>query len=244
MTNGLQLTLQQLMADWLANDPYFVDIPILTEFSKDIASDLNQALSVGLTGGTGKAGICLVIVTPLAQASFADQPGPYFDHIKMVARVIENVAINQNPASGTGKRALDVAEYIHAVMRDFSSPIQNTNIVHDQPAIVLGNDPDNVAYDCLFVAHGGLSYAPGKVSDLVATVNANVITNLHFTPAGANCYFTRDGSLPTANNTVSPPVGYGNSDSGLQIIMTAGQLFLGRAVLAGYRASKILAIQF
>src|SRR5260370_40324975 len=100
MTNGLQLTLQQLMADWLANDPYFVDIPILTEFSKDIASDLNQALSVGLTGGTGKPGLCLVIVTPLAQASFADQPRPYLPPIKNVAPLIENPPINHNPPSG------------------------------------------------------------------------------------------------------------------------------------------------
>jgi len=244
MTNGLQLTLQQLMADWLANDPYFVDIPIITEFAKDIQGEINVALGVETTGGTGKAGLCVVIVTPVADGEWKDLPGPYFSVVKLVARVIENVPINQNAASGTGKRALDVAEYLHAVMRDFSSPIQNTNIVNDHPAIVLGNDPDNVTYDCLFTAHGGVSYVPNKVSDLLATVAANIIQNLHFTPAGATCYFTRDGTIPTAANTVSPPLGYGNSDSGLQIIMTAGQLFLGRAVLAGYRASKILAIQF
>jgi hypothetical protein len=243
MTNGLQLTLQQLMADWLANDPYFVDVPIITEFSKDIASDINEALGALTGGGTNKAGICVVLVTPLAEANFADQPGPYFDKVKVVARVIENVPINQSTA-GTGKRALDVAEFIHAVMRDFSSPLQNTNIVQDRPAIVMGNDPDNVTYDCLFVAHGGVSYKPSQVSDIVATINGLTVTNLHFAPAGATCYFTRDGTIPTAANTVSPPLGYGNSDSGAQLIQLAGQLFLARAVLAGYRASKILAIQF
>src|SRR6266481_3234078 len=115
MTNGLQLTLQQLMADWLANDPYFVDVPIITEFSKDIASDINQALGYLTAGGTAKAGICIVIVTPTADTLSVDTAGPYFDKIRMVARVIENVPINQSTA-GTGKRALDVAEYVHAVM--------------------------------------------------------------------------------------------------------------------------------
>ena len=88
MTNGLQLTLQQLMADWLANDPYFVDVPIITEFSKDIASDINQALGYLTAGGTAKAGICIVIVTPTADTLSVDTAGPYFDKIRMVARVI------------------------------------------------------------------------------------------------------------------------------------------------------------
>jgi hypothetical protein len=240
MTNGLQLTLQQLMADWLANDPYFVDVPIITEFSKDIASDINEALGALTGGGTNKAGICVVLVTPLAEANFADQPGPYFDKVKVVARVIENVPINQSTA-GTGKRALDVAEFIHAVMRDFSSPLQNTNIVQDRPAIVMGNDPDNVTYDCLFVAHGGVSYKPSQVSDIVATINGLSITAATWSPAVARLWYTLDGSLPLA---MVPAIPAGQSPLGTPITAQAGQLFLGRAFAAGQRSSKILAIQF
>jgi hypothetical protein len=240
MTNGLQLTLQQLMADWLANDPYFADVPVITEFSKDIASDINEALGVLTGGGTNKAGICIVLVTPLAEANFADQPGPYFDKVKVVARVIENVPINQSTA-GTGKRALDVAEFIHAVMRDFSSPVQNTNIVQDRPAIVIGNDPDNVTYDCLFVAHGGVSYVPQKIGDITPTINGLTIQTLTWSPTGAVLWYTTDGSLPLQK---APALNWGQSGQGFPIAVQAGQLFLGRAFSAGLRSSRILSLQF
>ena len=49
----------------------------------------------------GKTGLVAIILTPTANANFENVFGPFFDDIKIVVRVIENVPINQDPNSGT-----------------------------------------------------------------------------------------------------------------------------------------------
>src|SRR3954468_8199403 len=80
-------------------DPYFSDIPVITERIKNIQGRIDQALGLG-------AGLCLVLVTPAVTGVLGNVPGANFTGIRVMGRVLENTARNT-----TDKEALDVAIY-------------------------------------------------------------------------------------------------------------------------------------
>ncbi len=102
--------LQVGSADILKSKPYFSDIPVISEKSKDIENEMSQALGV-LTGSGGKNGIAVIIITPALVVDYPNKSGPYFDSVDLRARVMENPMINQAPG-GTQKPASEVAMMI------------------------------------------------------------------------------------------------------------------------------------
>jgi hypothetical protein len=154
---GLLAGIQEACAERLRTDGFFTNIEVITERLGDIEKRINQSL------GSIKAGICVIIVTPVANVTSPNLAGPYFGEVKVVVRVIENTIINRS-ATGTQKPASKVAEIVCARLHNFT-PDGFANITCDNPTIALGNDPKNLSYDCLFTTHGGIEYTPDRETD-------------------------------------------------------------------------------
>src|ERR1700676_4623414 len=99
--------LQQQCADRLLSDPLFANVPVLTERIKDIESEIDRALGPFNERG-GRNGLVAVLLTPTANVNFENVFGPFFDEIKIVVRVIENVPVNQDPATGSNIPAAEL----------------------------------------------------------------------------------------------------------------------------------------
>lgn len=99
----LQNALRQLAKDL----PYFSNVVVITEKMKEITYEVERVLSVMSDEG-GSAGVAVLIFLPDLQVTRPNLPGPVFDGVPIIGRVIENVMINQSPG-GTGKCAHDVA---------------------------------------------------------------------------------------------------------------------------------------
>lgn len=199
-------------------DPYFADIPVITERLKDINAAIDR--TVGVAGG-----ICLVLVTPVASGVLQNVRGANFEDIKIVGRVLENVTINP-----TGKEALDVAVYLAALWSQEKPDNFAASLVPEEPCIVLGNDPKYLSYDVIFRTAGGSTIAiPQLTAVTVHADTPSAVTLEHATP-GAAIFYTLDGTTPSPRNSAA-------SLYSAAFAATPGQTLRTRAWLAGYTAS-------
>ena len=221
--------LQQQCADRLQSDPLFAQVPVLTERIRDIQSEIDRALGP-LNEQGGKTGLVVILLTPTANVNFENVFGPFFDDIKIVARVVENVPINQDPNTGTNIPAAEAAERICGLLHHFMPDSANGPITAHKPTITLGNDPDHLSYDCLFKASGGLSAILPQLDAPVLTSTSGTISLVSDT-AGAAIFYTLDGSNPSPRNGTlyTAPITPG-----------AGLTLNARAWLAGYLTSQTL----
>lgn len=220
-------SIQQQCANRIQSDPLFAYVPVFTERIKDIQSEINQALGP-LNGQSGKTGLVAIILTPTADVHHENVFGPFFDEIKIVVRIIENVPVNQDPNTGTNVAAADAAEKICGLLHLFQPDSANGPVVARRPSIELGHDPNNLSYDCHFKTCGGLTAAPPQVATPIITANSGQIT-LTCATAGAAIFFTLDGSNPSPRNGTfyTAPFTPGT-----------GLTLKARAWLAGYLASE------
>ncbi len=225
-------SIQQQCADRLQSNPLFAHVPVLTERIKDIESEIARALGP-LNEQGGKTGLVAIILTPTANVNFENVFGPFFDDIKIVVRVIENVPINQDPNTGTNIPAADAAEKICNLLHHFQPDSANGPITAQKPSITLGNDPNYLSYDCRFKTSGGLSAVPPQVAAPVITENSGACTLTCDTP-GAALFYTLDGSNPMPRNGTfyTAPFTPGT-----------GRTLKTRAFLAGYLVSTTTTLQ-
>ncbi|MDB6064944.1 MAG: hypothetical protein JWR26_1152 [Pedosphaera sp.] len=190
--------LQQQCADRLQSDPLFADIRVLTERIADIESEIERALGP-LNQQGGRTGVVAILLTPTANVNFENLFGPFFDEIKIVVRVIENVPINQDANTGTTIPAAEVAEKVCNLLHHFQPGSANGPITAGKPAIALGNDPNHLSYDCVFKTSGGLTTVLPQAATPVITNNSGTIS-LACATAGAAMFYTLDGSNPAPRN--------------------------------------------
>ncbi len=219
-------SLQQQCADRLLSDPLFANVAVLTERIRDIESEIARALGP-LNEQGGKNGLVAIILTPTASVNFENLFGPFFDDIKIVVRVIENVPINQDTNTGTNIPAADAAEKICALLHHFQPDSANGPILAQKPGITLGNDPNHLSYDCRFKTSGGLTSVPPQAATPVITKNSGVVT-LACATAGAAMFYTLDASNPMPRNGTLYTAPF---------TPTPGQVLNVRAFLAGYLTS-------
>ena len=143
---GQMEELQDELATVLEKSQFFADMPILTEKQKDIESEIERAL--GSLGGA-----CVIILTPRANVSHPNLPGPQFSDVSIVARVIENVLVNQSDA-GTKNPASLIAEQVAANLHHVHTT--SGKIVLCQQ-LGLVPDPDSLMYDVMFKTKFGVS---------------------------------------------------------------------------------------
>ena len=225
-------SIQQQCADRILADPMFAPVTVLTERIADIDSEIARALGP-LNGGTGKTGLVVVIRTPLATVHFENVFGPFFDDIKVIARVIENVTVNQDPTTGTNVAAADAVERICGLLHHFQPDSANGPITAHRPSITLNKDPGHLSYDCHFKTCGGLSSVPPQAATPVILENSGTIT-LSCATAGAAMFYTLDASNPSPRNG-SFYTGPFTPGTGLTLKV--------RAWLAGYLASETATVQ-
>ena len=99
----------------LAADPAFDAVPVLTESLKDVESELLRALGPQTTGASG---VVAIVITPKFKVSSPNVPGPWFDKVRLVVRIMENVTVNQQPG-GTGKPALMLVRAAARVLHQY-----------------------------------------------------------------------------------------------------------------------------
>jgi hypothetical protein len=223
--------LQQQCADRLQSDPLFAHVRVLTERVADIESEIDRALGP-LNEQGGKTGLVAVLLTPTANVNFENVFGPFFDDIKIVVRVIENVPINQDPDTGTNVPAADAAERVCALLHHFQPDNATGPVLAHKPTITLGNDPNHLSYDCLFKTSGGLAATLPQAATPVCSNNGGTIT-LTCATAGAAIFYTLDGSNPSPRNAMlyTAPFTPGT-----------GVTIKARAWLAGYLTSETLGL--
>jgi hypothetical protein len=223
--------LQQECADRLLSDSLFAHIPVLTERIKDIESEIQRALGP-FNGQAGKTGLVAILLTPTANVNFENVFGPFFDEIKIVVRLVENVPVNQDPNSGTNIPAAQAAEAVCNLLHHFKPDGANGPITSQRPAISLGNDPNHLSYDCLFKTSGGLNaILPQVAAPSIATESGTV--TLTCATGGAAIFYTTNGSnaMPRNGTLYTAPFTPG-----------AGLALKARAWLAGYLASETTSV--
>lgn len=218
--------LQQECADRIVSDPLFANAPVITEKIKDILGSIAVALGP-ITKTGGKSGLCIVLITPVANVNFANLSGPYFDDVRIMARVLENVTVNKSP-SGTNIDALEAIEKVCFLLHQFYPANASSPVIAQSPTITLGDDPKNLSYDGHFKVSGGLTQVLPQIATPVLTNNAGTISAVCATP-GAAIFYTVDGKNPV------PRVG---TFYAAPFIPGAGRTIKARAWLAGYLASE------
>jgi Chitobiase/beta-hexosaminidase C-terminal domain len=171
-------------------DPYYSDIPVITERLKDIQGRID--LLVGRAGG-----LALLLVTPVVGGVLPNVQGANFTGIMVVGRVLENTKIN-----ATGKEALDVAIYTAALWSQLKPDALSAALRPNEPTIVLGNDPKFLSYDINFLTEGGTKISIPTLAGLTIDAgNLAAIVLAQTTPApGAAIFYTLDGTAAAPRN--------------------------------------------
>lgn len=234
------LNVIQEAADTLLADPYFSNIAVVSEDLGDPQNEIDRYL-------TKVNGIGVQLITPRADILKPDKPGPYYDDIDFIASVWENVKLNRS-ATGTSKKALDVAETVSAVLH-WHRPV---NIAESIVAkrIVLFPDPTRrfLAYNVLFKTMGGIQYVIQTIATptVQVVVNGNGTSTVTITCATANVaiYYTT-AVAPQTPDYPSPLNAFGafNSLYTAPFVLTTGTLLRLRAWLPGYRPSAVVQVQ-
>lgn len=194
------VSIQQQCADRILADPFFTNVPVLTERIKDLNAEIATALAP-ITGAGGKSGLAVVVLTPTANVHFENVFGPFFDDIRITVRVIENVTVNQDATHGTNIPAAAAAEKICSLLHYFQPDSANGPVVSRRPGISLQDDPDNLVYLCRFRTSGGPVGTLPQVAAPAATNSSGVVT-LSTATSGAAIFYTLDGSNPTPRNGI------------------------------------------
>jgi hypothetical protein len=149
--SGQLATIQDDLRKQAADSANLGDVPILTEQMQDIENEILRAIGP-LTEQNAKSGVCIIVLTPRARASKPNLPGPYFDNVRIVGRVVENVTVNQS-GTGTKKPASQVAEYL---ANAWHRKILSNGKVLVVTEISIVPDESNLIYDVLATTEFGL----------------------------------------------------------------------------------------
>ena len=185
-------SIQQTVHDRLVADPFFTNIPVITENIGDIENAIQTAIA--------KLGVCAIVVTPTATTSFPDTLSPYFDNIRIIVRVVEKVLLNRS-AHGTNKSASDVAEMVAALLHNYEPTGVSENLFLDNPSITIANSGATglLSYDVRLKTAAGFELTIDKVATPVIDLAAGTMRLSCATP-GAAIWYTTDGSSPTPGN--------------------------------------------
>lgn len=185
---GLIITTRNEVANRLAADPYFEDIPILPLLPKETLSELENRLNRMTISGT--------VLIPRLGSIVDNLPGPYFDKIEVHIGFCEDRMKNN-----TGKLVEDAIEKAAALLhlwtpQNLSKPFR----VEDPGILEIPAESDADKKKRLLVlrcvAAGGLAYELPKVETPVVANVGGSITITCGTP-GAAIFYRQDGKQPS-----------------------------------------------
>lgn len=156
----LLTNIQETVAERLTKENFFSDaaaetpqpLLVLTEQIGDLAARIRQSI--------GTLGIVCVVLTPTAVSTSLNRQRPYFDEVRIVVRVQENVVLNR-AANGTGQPASLVAEAVAWFLHGFVPEGLGCSLRLE--AIRLVADPRLLVYETAFTMQAGLRFPPRRV---------------------------------------------------------------------------------
>jgi hypothetical protein len=180
----------------LESDPFFQNVTVLKVTKGVLASDEAFYLST-LNEKNGKIGACVCVMTPsILGAANPNLAAPVFA-LKARLTIIESPEINRD-AVGTGVTAEQILSRVVQLLNGWM-PEGDRGMTH-----ISANSEDGdegiVTYACDFSVTTSLAALP-KVARPVVSAAANSISATCAT-AGADVYYTVDGSLPFPGNGV------------------------------------------
>ena len=157
---ALLTNIQELVAARLGGEKFFSDaaavapqpLLVLTEQIGDLAARVRQNL--------GTLGLVCVVLTPTAASTSPNRQRPYFEEVRIVVRVQENVLLNR-AATGTGQPASLVAEAVAWALHGFAPEGLGGSLRLE--AVRLIPDPRLLVYEAAFTMQAGLRSAPTRV---------------------------------------------------------------------------------
>lgn len=141
--------LQDDCCNLLRGSAYFADIPVIYEKMKEIQYEIDKALG-SLQGQGGRSGVFVIVATPKQRVLHPNLPGPVFDDVTVLVRVIEDPLVNQGE-SGTRKRAVDVAHAVAQTLHHKTRQNLYDPLICEEAGAAADNDlPSYVIYDVRF----------------------------------------------------------------------------------------------
>lgn len=150
-------TILEDLADRLSADEWFEDIAIVREDKGDVLSVLAAALAP-TTGAGGKSGAAVVLTISNATSDGGDEAGPYFSNVQIAVQCLEQLVINRDATTGTGKSALAIAEMVAATLAN-ERPDPSEQPLFIESMRQLPFDPENsvLAYEVIIRTAFGLA---------------------------------------------------------------------------------------
>ncbi len=177
--------------------PELNGIALLNQKKGVTENDILVALSVLNDGGTGKIGVCIIVLMPsLTPESGA---GPRYK-ITLTVQVIEMPLINLGD-QGTGISAERLAEIVRSLGHYFQNGFGGTYYFDGMEPITVVDG--QISYGVKFSRIGGDSPAVKVTLPHLAADNGNVSpanVTLTNTTAGADIWYTTDDSYPSSKN--------------------------------------------
>lgn len=240
MSNSL-VDIQQDAAGRVAGDEYFVDIPVITDRAKEIATEINKALGLTTKKG-GKIGVCVIVRQPVASDTHNNAPGGPMD-VDVDFLVMENPVLNLS-AGGTGKHALAVARRLHLLFKHYQAEGLHAGFLPQKPCITPTEvDIAPVAYLARFWTREANFGNAAVLRVATPVINPNggeggVQVTITCATAGAAIYYTLNNSHPSAANPNA--ILY----VGPFVVPLAGATVKAVAYKAGYIASSMASAVF
>jgi len=198
-------TIQTELVHLLNAGPYFADITVLYERSKDLENELDRQLA-GATLKAGKHGAFVIVGTFEADVESPDVTGPYFGALRLNIMAYEDVLMNTGP-TGTGKSAIDIAIAVAQHIQDYRPEGIAESLYCDRSTIRPHTPPDNnqVAYRVSVRIPANIAADPRVATPVITPGDATVPQELTITSAtsGAAIYYTTDESYPWSGNTAA-----------------------------------------
>jgi hypothetical protein len=176
----------------LGMDDYFADVTVLEQNKGATEDDVLQALST-LNEKVGKNGACVVVLMPELLPATPDVPGPEY-RVRVTVQVIVQPLFNDGD-SGTGKSAEQIARRVRQLLHNYDGGWGTWTFAGMDPLPVTEGQ---VSYGVAFTRTGRhprqvkLSLPMGD-PDEAAVPCAVTLEG----PAGADLYYTTDGTYPT-----------------------------------------------
>lgn len=200
------LQFQKDIADYLGAHPSFTHVPIIRQYADENAGDalLDDQVNKVLTGvipKNGKCGLAVVISSGQAKVIAQTTPGPVEDFSFML-QVIEHKGNNKAASTGTGIRCDELGETIKRLLHLWCHDDAHEVIV------TASEEDDSIASK---ERRGWIIAVESKahaLEPLIKVARPNIATGggllaLSCATAGAEIYFTTNGSFPAATNTAA-----------------------------------------